>query len=619
LVKKLSPPLVTLLSAEPEIQYVALRNMDLIVQKRPTILSRDIRVFFCKYNDPIYVKMEKLEIMIKLSSPDNIEQLLLEFKEYAQAVDVEFVRKSVRAIGRCAIKLDTAAERCVKVLLDLIETKVSYVVQEAVIVIKDIFRRYPNRYEGVIVNLCANLDSLDEPEAKAAMIWIIGEYSERIEDAGERLESWIDAFDDETTEVQLQLLTATVKLFLKRPNVGKDLVKRVLDLATESSDNPDLRDRGFVYWRLLSTDPEAAKRVVLAEKPVISDETFLLDPNVLDVLISNIATLSSVYHKPPESFVRGMKNVVFNPKGDENEEEEEDEEEEEETESPAKTSKTGKSQDDEEEEEGSSEEDERKKPASKGGAVDLLDLGGGSSSKVEFPESKKFSVLPANKGNGLAIVASMTRRGGSGQVILRFQNTSSETLNKFAIQFNKNYLGAAPQNAAVALSSDIAANGGTGQVYVPVELSKPVDEESKQGVVQVALKTQLGVLYFAAPLSAHIFFEENGQVEKKEFISAWKGYPAEVEHKLNIDNVEADLLNADKLTQKLGAVNVFLVTKLDVANKGTCIYASLKYKGETVLCEFVLGSSGLVLSARANNAQNAAICGKSLKFFLTQS
>ena len=34
LLKKLAPPLVTLLSAEPEIQYVALRNINLIVQKR---------------------------------------------------------------------------------------------------------------------------------------------------------------------------------------------------------------------------------------------------------------------------------------------------------------------------------------------------------------------------------------------------------------------------------------------------------------------------------------------------------------------------------------------------------------------------------------------------------
>ena len=52
-----------------------------------------LQVFFCKYNDPIYVKMEKLEIMIKLASEKNIDQVLLEFKEYAQEVDVDFVRK----------------------------------------------------------------------------------------------------------------------------------------------------------------------------------------------------------------------------------------------------------------------------------------------------------------------------------------------------------------------------------------------------------------------------------------------------------------------------------------------------------------------------------------------
>ena len=33
------------------------------------------QVFFCKYNDPIYVKMEKLEIMIKLANEKNIDQV----------------------------------------------------------------------------------------------------------------------------------------------------------------------------------------------------------------------------------------------------------------------------------------------------------------------------------------------------------------------------------------------------------------------------------------------------------------------------------------------------------------------------------------------------------------
>ncbi len=305
LIKKLAPPLVTLLSSEPEVQYVALRNINLIVQKRPDILKHEMKVFFVKYNDPIYVKLEKLDIMIRLASQANINHVLAELKEYATEVDVDFVRKAVRAIGRCAIKVEQSAERCVATLIELIQTKVNYVVQEAIVVIKDIFRKYPNKYESIISTLCENLDTLDEPEARASMIWIIGEYAERIDNADELLESFLEGFHDENTQVQLQLLTAIVKLFLKRPTETQELVQQVLSLATQDSDNPDLRDRGFIYWRLLSTDPAAAKEVVLAEKPLISEETDLLEPTLLDELICHIGSLASVYHKPPSSFVEG--------------------------------------------------------------------------------------------------------------------------------------------------------------------------------------------------------------------------------------------------------------------------------------------------------------------------
>lgn len=65
------------------------------------------------------------------------------------------------------------------------------------------------------------------------MIWIIGEYAERIDNADELLESFLDSFQDENTQVQLQLLTAIVKLFLKRPTDTQELVQQVLSLATQ--------------------------------------------------------------------------------------------------------------------------------------------------------------------------------------------------------------------------------------------------------------------------------------------------------------------------------------------------------------------------------------------------
>lgn len=64
-------------------QYVALRNILLIIQRRPAVLKDDVKVFFCKYNDPIYVKLAKLEIIYRLARESNAMVVLNELHEYA--------------------------------------------------------------------------------------------------------------------------------------------------------------------------------------------------------------------------------------------------------------------------------------------------------------------------------------------------------------------------------------------------------------------------------------------------------------------------------------------------------------------------------------------------------
>jgi AP-1 complex subunit beta-1 len=215
-------------------------------------------VFFCKYNDPPYVKLQKLEIMVRIANDKNVDQLLAELKEYALEVDMDFVRRAVKAIGQTAIKIESAGEKCVNTLLDLIATKVNYVVQEAIVVIKDIFRKYPG-YEGIIPTLCKYIDELDEPNARGALIWIVGEYAEKISNADEILAGFVEGFMEEFTQTQLQILTAVVKLFLKKPDNNQGLVQTVLQAATAENDNADIRDRAYVYWRLLSGDLQVAK------------------------------------------------------------------------------------------------------------------------------------------------------------------------------------------------------------------------------------------------------------------------------------------------------------------------------------------------------------------------
>ena len=611
LVKKLAPPLVTLLSAEAEIQYVALRNINLVIQQYPDLLRNEIKVFFCKYNDPIYVKQEKLETMVKLAAEQNIEQVLLEFKEYATEVDVDFVRKAVRAIGRCAISIESAAERCISVLLELIGTKVNYVVQEAIVVIKDIFRRYPNQYEGVIGTLCDSLDTLDEPEAKASMVWIIGEYAERIDNAEELLEAFLETFLEEAAEVQLQLLTATVKLFLKKPSSGpQTLIQTVLNQATTETDDPDLRDRAYIYWRLLSSDPEAAKEVVLASKPMIRDDRNSLDPGLLKELLGQLSTLSSVYYKLPSTFVPRTRAMTAAEDGDDDVD----------TEdvggveaapavvdmlgdlsapavpasaaaAPPKPAATGV--DLLADLMGGVDVTAPATPAAAaiGGASDdllnVLDLGGPSLVNIAptAPVASAPPVVPpsvllqADKGGGLEISGVVIPGVDHGPPVynLMFTNHTQGPLDGFQLQFNKNTFKLAPggQPQVPTISP-----GESRSCQVPLSFSgQPAGNGVASPVLQVAVKSPRqnpSVFYFTDHVPLESVLLPDARVEANVFGQQWQTIPAAQETSQQIP-VSPTMASPEAATHALSAFNLFTVTRRQVPRtNNTAVYFSGK-------------------------------------------
>eukprot|EP01129_Flabellula_baltica_P016237 TRINITY_DN8557_c0_g1_i1.p1 TRINITY_DN8557_c0_g1~~TRINITY_DN8557_c0_g1_i1.p1 ORF type:complete len:801 (-),score=199.86 TRINITY_DN8557_c0_g1_i1:20-2395(-) len=397
-VRKIRAPLISLLSKSPEVKYVALRNINLILQRYPDLLQNECEDFFCKHNDKLYVKLEKLEILIMLANEQNVERILIELREYAtKHIDVIFVKKAIRSIGRVAIRLESAAEKCVHVLLELLQNGPIHVSQEPIVVIKDIFRKYPNRYESIIPSLCEHIDYIDDPESKSAIIWILGEYADRISDALDLLLRFKESFRDEVTPVQLQILTSFVKLFLRRPKSAKDHVMNLLEIASNEIADPDVRDRAFIYWRLLCAGPRDAKQVVLAEKPSISDSSVYLDDPVLVNLLGNLSTLASVYHKPPETFIQKMKEI--NRVRIENDE------------------------------------------------------------RPETVDIEKVRVLDASTGNGLQIDAGYRKTDGEYFFEITVTNHSNRTLNGIAFKFDKNSYSLTPQIPTVPLTLTPGSSG----------------------------------------------------------------------------------------------------------------------------------------------------------------
>lgn len=280
-------------------QYVALRNIDLLLQKQPDILSKELRVFFCKYDDPSYIKFEKLEIMVRIANDKNVDQLLAELKEYALEVDMDIVKRAVKAIGQVAIKIESGSEKCVNTLLDLINTKVNYVVQEAIVVIKDIFRKYPG-YEEIIPTLCRCIDELDEPNARGSLIWIVGEYAEKISNAGDILAGFVDGFMEEFTQARSGIsVPSQFTLTLRRPNSK-------YSPPWSNSSSKSLTNRKPSSWSKRSSKPPPLKTTILtsATAPTSTGDSSAVthrSPRTLSSPINPQSPPPSNHSPPPSS------------------------------------------------------------------------------------------------------------------------------------------------------------------------------------------------------------------------------------------------------------------------------------------------------------------------------
>ncbi|CAA9988554.1 AP-1 complex subunit beta, putative [Plasmodium knowlesi strain H] len=611
--KKLSPSLVTLLSAEPEIQYIALRNINLITQKLPHMLVDKINMFFCKYNEPAYVKMEKLDIIIRLVSDKNVDLVLYELKEYSTEVDVEFVKKSVRAIGSCAIKLPQSSEKCINILLDLIDTKINYVIQECIVVIKDIFRKYPNKYESIITILCENLESLDESNAKASLIWIIGEYVERIENADELIDSFLENFLDEPYNVQLQILTASVKLFLKCSKNTKDIITKVLKLATEESDNPDLRDRAFIYWRLLSKNVEIAKKIVLAEKPPIQEDNKITDTKVLNKLIKNISMLSSVYHKLPETFIsKKASYALHNDKDDDDDDDRIDNMDEynvskfkkqmerqkyESYSSESRKSKGSRSSsessnnssdDANDDKDDDDDADDSKK------SMDLIGLNDDESSNAKprrsAPPVKLVQVLsPEDTGlkgqTGLSILSSINRVEGKIQLKIAVTNQTPNPLVISGVQINKNSFGLSSPNNLDVQNISFGETKEMLILLVPNMLNSNTPPSTPL-FLQVAIKTSIDIFYFNVPYDIFIVFVENFNMEKEIFKKKWQLIEDSKESILMASSPM--VITSDILIKRMKIFNISLIARRNVNNMELYYFACITTNNLVILSEVAI-------------------------------
>jgi len=307
--ERLKSPLVTLASTAtvPEVAYGVWTHLHLLVTRAPVLFSTDYKSFFCRANDSAAVKKLKLEMLTAAADQVNAYDVVTELSEYVMDTDSEVARLSVRAVGQIALKV-MEVPGIVDRLLQFLEMDTAYVQAEALLMVADVVRTFPARAGDCVLALQGvSLAGVSDAAARAALVYLLGEYGDVLPEAPYELETPLRDFaEEETAEVRLALLTAGVKCFLKRPPEMHAALGAGLAAALSDPDQ-DVHDRALLYYRLLQQSPDAAGRVVLAGgKPVHACSAFsdLAGSEALqERLLHEFNSVSVVYRKPESTWL----------------------------------------------------------------------------------------------------------------------------------------------------------------------------------------------------------------------------------------------------------------------------------------------------------------------------
>ncbi|KAJ6799291.1 beta-adaptin-like protein A [Iris pallida] len=301
--ERIKAPLLTLVSAgSPEQSYAVLSHLHLLVMRAPMLFSSDYKHFYCQYSQPSYVKKLKLEMLTAIANESNTYEIVTELCEYAANVDIPIARESIRAVGKIALQ-QYDVNAIVDRLLQFLEMEKDYVTAETLVLVKDLLRKYP-QWSHDCIAVVGNISSknVQEPKAKAALIWMLGEYSQDMDDAPYALESLIENWDDEhAAEVRLHLLTAVMKCFFKRPPETQKALGAALAAGLADS-HQDVHDRALFYYRLLQHDVSVAERLVNPSKQAVSVFADTQSSEIKDRIFDEFNSLSVVYQKPSYLF-----------------------------------------------------------------------------------------------------------------------------------------------------------------------------------------------------------------------------------------------------------------------------------------------------------------------------
>ncbi|XP_035500466.2 AP-4 complex subunit beta-1 isoform X2 [Scophthalmus maximus] len=310
------PLLATCGSVSREMRFTALCHIQLLLRSLPGLMGAHYKRFFCGYAEPAYIKQRKMQVLVELVNDDNVAMLLDELRGYCTDVNTDTAQAAISALGHIG---RSYSDRCLEILIGLLGLKQEHITSAVVQTMRDLVWVCPQCSDTVCLAVEGCEETLQDGQGRQALLWLLGVYGERVSSAPYTLEVFIDGVRCEASlGVKMELLTASMRLFLCRPAEMQDMLGRLLHYCIEEETDICVRDQALLYYRLLHCGIEETRKVlqgrrsdpslgVLIGRPAEPISQWACSFNTLEPLRQGAMETESASRGSPE-------HVTFDPK-----------------------------------------------------------------------------------------------------------------------------------------------------------------------------------------------------------------------------------------------------------------------------------------------------------------
>ena len=213
-------PLVALLRGPQDVQLIVMYNIVAVCLVRPESFVRYTTRFLVRATDVPDIsrlKFELLTLIFPHCDETLKEMILTEFEHFMNSANSDLVTESVRAIGRCSQTDPATSQRCLHLLLQQISSQDGKLIAESVTVIRHLIQQNPDAHVRTVIKLAKNLDNTTIPEARASIIWLVGEFAGLPDNdniAPDVLRILAKDFAGESEPAKLQIVLLAAKVYL---------------------------------------------------------------------------------------------------------------------------------------------------------------------------------------------------------------------------------------------------------------------------------------------------------------------------------------------------------------------------------------------------------------------